>query len=419
MPIILLLLACPDRAIAAPIWISVIDLEGLNRTQARTILRELPFSIGSRWQPVFKTIGERRLRNLGLFSTVAITPPGRDGHVTIYLKERWSLYILPEATRSDSGRTSAGFALTEHNMWGLNHQLRLATRGDTGKNFSGYHGARVDVSYLWRRIADSPFSLDIGIAASRSQLDGLNAGIVTGRYKQRGKSWHGAVSRAFGPVPGEGWDASIGFSSNTSTYRLISGMPSPQPPLDQRINSLHSTVSYTLIDDHTTWLTGTLFRYALDVAHRTLGSDINVYRQSASLARHLPLPIRGGTLDMRLSGGMATGHVETTGLFDIGFSHGLRGYLPGELQGNDYLFANLEGRIPVSSGGNFQLVAFTDIGQVWNRGRHAFGKSLIVGIGGGARLTLRWLVKGTFRADIAYGAASKRWRFYFGTGQSF
>jgi len=64
-------------------------------------------------------------------------------------------------------------------------------------------------------------------------------------------------------------------------------------------------------------------------------------------------------------------------------------------------------------------VAFTDIGQIWNRGRRAYGKPLLIGIGAGARLTLRWLVNGTFRADIAYGAASKRWRFYFGTGQSF
>ncbi len=178
-------------------------------------------------------------------------------------------------------------------------------------------------------------------------------------------------------------------------------------------------LSYNLVDDHITWLTGFRFNYAIDVAHAILGSTINVYRQNVAMSSHLPVPGTHNTFDFRVSGGGASGKVLQDGLFDIGGSRGLRGYLPGELQGTYYLYANLEGRFPVSRGGNFQLVGFTDLGQIWNRRRPALGKSLIVGMGGGARITLRWLVKGTFRSDIAYGMATHNWRVYFGTGQVF
>jgi len=107
------------------------------------------------------------------------------------------------------------------------------------------------------------------------------------------------------------------------------------------------------------------------------------------------------------------------GLFDIGDGRGLRGYLPGELQGTYYVYSNLEGRIPIKPGSNFQLVGFTDVGQIWNLGRRALDKSVIVGVGAGARLTLRWLVNGTFRTDASYGLATSNWRFYFGTSQAF
>ncbi|TLS77324.1 hypothetical protein FE236_04100 [Mariprofundus erugo] len=409
-----LLPACADDGV----WIRDIHITGLQRTSPRTILRELPFSVGGLWHADSQAAGERRLRNLGLFSTVVILPPGEDGSVHVVLKERWSLFILPEASRSDIGKSTAGVTLTEHNLWGLHHQLRVAVREDTGKNFSGLKGTRADGSYQWRRVADGPVSLAFGMGAGRSVFDAFDQGVLTGQYQQQNSSWYTSASWALGAVPGDGWDLGLGFYSSRSTFRLVTGVPATLVQ-DSRRNSVLSTVTYTNLDDHTTWITGTGFQYALDVAHQGFGSTVNVYRQTSYLTHHTRLYSSTATLDWRISGGAASGQVLKDGLFDIGSNSGLRGYLPGELQGQYYLFGNIEGRFPLPAASNVQLVAFSDVGQIWSSHRPAFRRPVVAGFGGGARLTLRWLVKGTFRVDAAYGTATRRWRFYFGTGQAF
>lgn len=370
------------------------------------------------WHADSQTAGERRLRNLGLFSTVAIFPPDSDGSVSVVLKERWSLFILPEVSRSDIGKSTAGATLTEHNLWGLHHRFRLAVKEDTGTNFSALKGTRADGSYQWNRVADGPVSLAFGMGGGRSVFDAFDQGVLTGQYRQQNSSWYTSAGWALGEVPGDGWDLGLGFYSSRSTFRLVAGQPATLVQ-DSRRNSVLSTVTYTNLDDHTTWLTGTGFQYALDVAHQGLGSTVDVYRQTSYLTHHTQLYSSTATLDWRISGGAASGQVLKDGLFDIGSNSGLRGYLPGELQGQYYLFGTIEGRFPLTAASNVQLVAFSDVGQIWSSHRAAFHRPVVAGIGGGARLTLGWLVKGTFRVDAAYGTATRRWRFYFGTGQAF
>jgi len=398
--------------------VDAIEITGLKKTQAITVLREIPFSEGDIWQDEFAATGERRLRNTGLFSEAVISPPDENGTVHIRVRDRWSLFLLPEASRSDVGKTSAGITLTEHNMWGLNHELRFATREETGKNFTGLEGTTVSGSYLWRRIADGPISLSIGGNAGRRVFDTFQNALLAGQYRERNFGWRTRLSYALGPVPGEGWDIALGFTSDNSSFKLVAGPPSASV-VDRRRNALQFTLSYRLVDDHITWLTGTNLNYSLDAAHRALGSTINVYRHTASLTSHLPIFDTGSTFDFRINTGGASGRVLQDGLFDIGSSRGMRGYLPGELQGTAYVYSNIEARIPVSSGGNFQLVGFTDVGQIWNRTKPALGKDVLVGVGAGARVTMRWLVNGTFRSDIAYGVAAHNWRVYFGTSQAF
>lgn len=395
-----------------------IAITGIKKTRPITLLRELPFGIGDDWQDSYKPTAERRLRNTGLFSEVIVTPPDRDGVVHIWARERWSLFLLPEASRSDIGKTSAGFALTEHNMWGLNHMVRLATREETGKNFSGLKGTTVSGSYLWRRIGDGSADLSVSGNAGRRVFDTFQDATLLGQYREKNVGWATSLTMSHGPVPGEGWSSRIGFSSSISSFTLLAGTPSDTVIAKHR-NAIQAGVSYRLVDDRITWLTGTAFDYGWDIAHRGLGSNLNVYRQTTSLSSHIPLNDGGTTFDFRISGGGATGSVAQDGLFDIGNNSGLRGYLPGELQGTYYVFGNLESRIPIKPNSNFHIVGFTDVGQIWNLGRPALGKNLIVGVGAGARLTLRWLVNGTFRSDVAYGLATSRWRFYFGTSQAF
>ncbi|MDX8407461.1 MAG: hypothetical protein R8L58_03665, partial [Mariprofundaceae bacterium] len=68
---------------------------------------------------------------------------------------------------------------------------------------------------------------------------------------------------------------------------------------------------------------------------------------------------------------------------------------------------------------NVQLAAFSDMAYVAGKGSQVNGRNVYIGVGGGIRWTLRWLVNGTIRGDAAYGFATRRWRFYLGTGQAF
>lgn len=394
-----------------------IEITGLKYSNARVIMRELPFKAGESWQPEFATIGARRLRNLGLFSEAVITPPDAAGVVRIRVNDRWPLWLLPEASRSDNGASSAGLTLTEHNMWGLHHHLRLAVRRDTGKNFTGNNGVSYQGSYIWRRINDSNFGLDMSMNQGTSIFDAYQNGMLTSSYLQDNQSWSSGISYALGPVPGEGWDLRLGFSSNKSTYSLRSGPPLADV-IDLRRQAVQFSASFRMVDDQITWLTGTQIDYVADVAHKAFGSDINSYSQTISWRRHLDLGSQN-TLSYRINAGLRTGNVLRDGLFDVGSRNEIRGYYPGELQGNGYIYGTLEGRHPLEINSNLQLAAFIDAGHVNRDGRSALGKPVVVGIGGGVRWTLRWLVNGTIRVDGAYGFATKKWRLYLGTGQAF
>lgn len=397
--------------------IKSIEINGLRYSKERVVLRELPFRQGDEWRETDGYVAERRLRNLGLFSEVSVLPPDHDGVVRIRVKDRWSLWLLPEASRSDGGASSAGFALTEHNLWGLHHNFRLAGRWNTGKNFSSNEGRSYQASYLWRRVADSNYSFDASVNNGRSLYDAYRSGVYQSSYVRDVTSWNSGISYALGPVPGEGWDLRLGFSVSNDSFQLDSGTPLADVQ-GSRKHALSFSAGYQLIDDQITWLTGSRFNYHLSGAHKSLGSTINVYRQTAGWRRYIDLE-QQRVLAVRLQGGLATGDLLNDGLFDIGDGREIRGYFPGDLQGGSYIYGTVEGRFPLEAGSNVQLVGFVDAGHLQRDGKPALGEPLIVGVGGGVRWTLRWLVNGTLRADVAYGLATNKWRLHLGTGQAF
>jgi len=418
--VMLLALLLAPFSVMAENRIKHIEINGLEYSDARVVTRELPFEVGDAWKDEYGEVASRRLRNLGLFSEAIVRPPDDNGTVHIRVNDRWPLWLLPEATRKDNGASSAGLTMTHHNLWGLNHKLRLAVRADAGKNFSSIasnNGISYQVSYAWRRIGDSNFGFDASIDRSSNVFDAYQNGILTSSYIQEKQRWSSGISYGFGPVPGEGWDVRLGFLADETAYSLKSG-----PPLSDvrglRRQALQASTSYRLVNDYITWFTGNEFDYSLSVAHKAVGSTINSYRQTTSLRRHIDMG-QQNTLSYRINAGLLTGDILSDGLFDVGNSKGMRGYYSGDLQGNAYIYGTLEGRYPWKINSNVQLVAFVDAGHVNRDGKGALGKAIAIGVGGGVRWTLRWLVNGTLRADVAYGSATQKWRLHLGTGQSF
>lgn len=415
----LLMFAGPAPLIAdkAPQLIQDITIEGLERTRPRTVLRQLPFRPGDRWQPSMAETGERWLRNLGLFSEVHIRPPDHRGIVHIIVRERWSLWLLPQFSRKDNGDSSAGMALDEYNFWGLNHHLHLAYIRDTGKNFSNLNGTSYQAGYDWLRIRDSMWNLHLSGSRGNALFDSYQQGALVAQYLQSGNNIALSVDYGLGPVPDEGWSLSFGLSLNHTNFHLLAGPPQADVQ-GTRKHAILAGASYRQLDDRITWIRGTAFDYQASYAPKWLGSTIHVLRQTLSWRNYQP--IHGhDTINYRLEAGLATGEVLRDGLFDLGNRNGIRGYYPGEVQSKSYLIGSLEGRFLPWQDGNIQLVPFADVGILPGRSYAYAGKNTFIGVGAGIRWTLRWLIHGTLRGDAAYGFATHRWRFYLGTGQAF
>jgi len=395
-----------------------IEISGLKYSDERVLLRELPFSKGSKWQETFIKTSERRLRNLGIFtSKVTVLAPDNQGIVHIIVKDRWPIWLLPEASRKDGGASRMGLALSYYNVWGLNHFARFSASEDTGKNFSSKQGQSYQGSYIWRRIADSKYGVDMSANRGDSVFDAFENGVLSSSYVQNSQDWTLGLSYAFGAVPGEGWDTRAGLSHSLKRFALKTGVPQPDIQNSQR-NAVNLGINYRFVDDHTTWITGSAFNYHVELASSLFGSSVNVTRQSASWRSYIPLK-QQNTINVRVNAGWAEGDLLRDGLFDLGSGEGIRGYYPGDLQGSAYVYGTLESRILIEPDSNVQWVAFVDAGHVTNQGRRALGRSIVAGVGTGVRWTLRWLINGTLRGDVAYSTALHRWRLHLGTGQSF
>ncbi|MDQ6992655.1 MAG: POTRA domain-containing protein [Mariprofundus sp.] len=406
-----------QSTIAADMVVKKIVIDGLKRTEQEVVIRELPFSLNSIWQADFRKNSERRLRSTGIFSEVHVSAPDKQGQVTIYLKERWSLWLLPQASRKDNGATSASAVLDEYNLWGLNHHIRLAYKQSTGKNFSSHSGYSYDGSYDWRRVADSKLSISIGGSHNALPYEAFSPGIQSSSYWKRSKSGSLIFSYGLGDVPSEGWTTIAGLTGSNTQYHLLSGT-AQSDVIGSRIRTILLGISYSKINDHLTWLTGKAFNYTIALSNKHIGSTVNSYSHTASWHSHRELS-GDNTLNLRLNGGFLIGDRQHAALFDIGNRDGIRGYYPGDLQASQYLYGTIEGRFPIQRGSNFQLVAFSDLGKISGTTGTPLAPGLAIGVGTGFRWTLRWLVNGTIRGDVAYGFAAKRWRFYIGSGQTF
>ncbi|MDX8393478.1 MAG: BamA/TamA family outer membrane protein [Mariprofundales bacterium] len=402
-------------AFAAPVIINNINIETLERSQKRVILRELPFSLGDLWQPEFALIAERRLRNLGLYDDVIVSPPDMAGIVHIKLNPRWSFWVLPVASRSDTGASSAGIQLTEHNLWGLHHYLRLGVREDTGRNFSSANGTWYYGSYLWRRINDGLWDVSISGRGGSSIYDAYLNGLNVGQYDLRERTWQFMLWHHFTAVSNEGWQLGFGMRQSQQQYLPQSGVKLADVQ-DTHSNSLLWQLNFIQLNDFITWQTGEQFNYSLEISRRNLGSNHSLLRQQISYNKHIALATEH-TLDWRIAAGHESGDVLHDRLFDLGNRDVIRGYYPGDIQGTAYLYGTLETRRNFKRWNNVQAVAFSDMGLVWNKTNNK--PILFPSAGAGLRWTLRWLVNGTARMDAAYGWRNKRWRIHFGARQAF
>ncbi|MDX8401812.1 MAG: hypothetical protein R8K47_04200 [Mariprofundaceae bacterium] len=395
-----------------------IEIIGLEHTNPRVIHRELPFAPGAPWREGMAALAQRRLLNLGLFSEASVLPPDKSGIVRVLVHERWSLWLLPRLTRKDNGASSAGFALDEYNLWGLNHGLHLGWRKDTGRNFTGRGGVSRELGYEWNRIWDSRWSLALTANWGERLAADRQFGATLSGQDVREHLVSLTFSRAFGAVPGEGWG--LRFGTVIGGLRAIPSLGSARPGLDAiRRRQAFAGLEYRDITDHIDWIEGERMDWTVTVTERAWGASYGSTRQQFSWARYRRIGSTRHTLNLRLGGGAIGGDARTDGLFDIGHRNGVRGYYPGEIVASSWLLGSAEGRWLFPGADNLQWATFSDVAWLNGLVESIGGRRWFVGAGAGLRWTLRWLVRGTVRLDAAWGFQTRRWRFYLGTGQAF
>lgn len=172
--------------------IGTINLTGNEKTKDYIILRELDFKSGdtvfASKLAAMKVKGIRQIFDLELFNTVEmqIAPPDSAGltHITIYLKERWYLFVIPIVEIAD--RNFNQWWLAENKLSRLNYGVRIRRSNLRGRNetirinIQGGYTRKFSVDYNFPYINKA---LTIGAALNFTYSDNRELGFATQNNK--------------------------------------------------------------------------------------------------------------------------------------------------------------------------------------------------------------------------------------------
>ncbi|MGI6544227.1 MAG: BamA/OMP85 family outer membrane protein [Limnochordia bacterium] len=158
-------------------------------------------------------------------------------------------------------------------------------------------------------------------------------------------------------------------------------------------------------------LSGMRANFSVEVASKWLGGDTQFVKYRASTSRYFKVGRADQVLAFRLAGGIGEGALPNHERFAIGGGETVRGYKPGEMQGDRMFYLNGEYRFKLTKA--LQAALFVDVGQAWNKD-DGFPDSVKIGYGAGLRLDTPL---GIMRLD--YGIGEQGGRFTFGIGPSF
>lgn len=413
-------LLTPENARGLPV--DRIEIEGLERTQAKVVHREVTIHQGESFEPFALQESLRRLKNMRIFYDVEarlIRSESGGVIVTFTLREKWT--ITPVFVLGGGGGTSF-LALGLYDINILGSYLELGVRYF---NYAGTHSGQIwfrDPRFLGERLSlGTEFSRIVRV---RELL--TFRGQKQGAFELDRTLFAAVLEKEISPLVALGVGVEIDADKFvtghlTSSQREINAQSGFGKPRNAVTNKLRLITRLGGLNSENYLLEGVSAEGTVDLGSSLWGSAINMVRYTQNFLGFVRLR-KDINLGSRLGFGIVNTSVLQHQFYLGGFDH-LRGFLDGQFRGRTYWQGNVEARLPSlrTSVLILQHALFFDAGQAADTlSQLRPGDSTATSVGTGVRIVSPHIYRLTYRFDYAVTLTPVHTRgFSFGMQQFF
>jgi len=388
-------------------WVlRAVRFAGNGTTQARTLLRELPFREGDTVTAIQLEAGRQAIQNLNLFKEVSLhhKADGNGGvEATYTVREKWYVLGYPRVDANADGEYAYGVQMDWNNLWGLNHVLRVsALRKNTEREGIGIE-QNLTLGYSAPQVFDTRWSMGLGSSYTERPVDN-----DLGQYQERLQAYQAVALRTFeGSQPSQGWSLGAGLlwthqqtSNGIAEYGEALGPVGLLGYRDIKLNIFSEE--------------GTMFGSRLDAAVEGAAADYDFARLTVNAIRYLRVgEMPHQTVHFFGNAGFNWAGPNSVRNFTLGGVGALRGYSRGFREGNAYYHFGAEWLRPVYRPWLRTLV-IAEAGNVFAQPNDIEPTHVRASIGLGLRIRITTFVNVQLEAGVAYPLEGGAPRFFAG-----
>ncbi len=393
-----------------------ISIRGNVSTRDKIVRRALTFSEGDVFNSSALLRSRQKVTNLGFFESVDIVPrPGADNviDIDIEVKERLTGAITFGVGYSSEDKLTGQIRISESNLFGRGHSLALTfEKSPVRANYS--------VSFNEPSLFDSAWSLGFSVYDTMHEYDEYDRKSIGGRL-------------TFGRSLGENVRAIVSVKHETVTVSNIDDTASTyikEQEGEKTTDSLRLTLVRDTRDNFMNPTRGNRTSVAGEYAGGALGGDNDFTKYELEHSTYVPLPLKLVGMIHGEYGKIQGFDGHEPPIYEKFYLGGIlsmrgfpfRGVGPQDENGDpkggyQQLYFNAELIIPLAPQQGFNLVAFYDTGNAWDKGESVSLSDFRQSAGFG----IRWMSPiGPFRLEWGYildrkeGEPKSDWSFMIG-----
>lgn len=383
-----------------------IVVKGNEKTKTKVITREMKIKSGQSFNVKDARRSMEKIYNLGLFEDINMKlNPGVEPNAVVMeldvVEQKTGVFSIGAGYSQNDGVVGI-IELGDNNFRGNGDRAKIHWElgGASNKNY--------EVSYFKPWLDSKQTSLGFSIYNMTNEYrDYYDNGDQKSIYDRKRKGFDVTLGRP----QGEKIFNYLTFKNREDTY--VNPVEGPEDYskdpqyIKDNFGLTRSIILTRVLDTRDNYINpsnGTRTSFSAEFAG--LGGDFNFKKYILENRKYYKV---GGkqVVAVRLTAGLASGHISEAARFAVGGSDTLRGYRDDEFKGDRMLTATAEYRFPLVN--KVEGVVFTDIGKAW-QGKYQFD-DLKTGVGVGLRMNTPL---GPIRIDYARGDQGGRVHFSFG-----